>query len=77
MTKSSKPRAFRYFAVLDRESNITVALIQAQTVAQVRNHMAAATWNIELADQDAMFAAAKAGLEPIRVRGDSEGTGDE
>lgn len=77
MPKSSKPRAFRYFTVRDRESNNAVALIQAQTVAQVRNHMAAATWDIELADQDAMFAAAKDGLEPVRVGGDSEGTSDE
>jgi hypothetical protein len=76
MTKQSKPRAMRYYTVTDKETGKTVALIQAPTVAQVRNHVAEKTWDIQLADQAAMFAAAKDGLEPETVGESTEGNGN-
>lgn len=75
-TKSAeaKPRATRMYIVREKATGKPVALINAQTVAQVRNHQAALSWDIGHASQSDVFEAAKAGLEPTEAA--VEGAGE-
>ena len=75
MTKQSKPRSSRIYVAYDK-TGTPIALLDATSFAQARAHLAINQWRIEYADQAALLAAYKAGLEPMKA-GEMQGSGDE
>ena len=75
MTKQSKPRSSRIYVAYDK-TGTPIALVDATSVAQARAHLAINQWRIEYADQAALLAAYKAGLEPMKAGEMQEGGGE-
>ena len=71
-----KPRSSRLYVAYDK-TGAPIALVDATSVAQARAHLAINQWRIEYADQAALLAAYKAGLEPMKAGDSTEGGSDE
>ena len=70
-----KPRSSRIYIAYDK-TGTPIALVDATSVAQARAHLAINQWRIEYADQAALLAAYKAGLEPMKAGEMQEGGSD-
>lgn len=71
-TKSPVPQKKRQYIVLSRDDGKPVALINAVSLAQTRNHIASEKFVIRYAEQGDVFAAAKAGLELVEAKSDAD-----
>ena len=69
-----KPRSSRIYVAYDK-TGTPIALVDATSVAQARAHLAINQWHIEYADQAALLAAYKAGIEPMKA-GETQENGD-
>ena len=70
-----KPRSSRLYVAYDK-TGTPIALVDATSVAQARAHLAINQWRIEYADQAALLAAYKAGIEPMKAGETQESSGE-
>lgn len=65
------PKTTRHYIVRDKATDKPIALIEAGTVAQARNHFSNRSHSVAYAEQIDVMEATKAGIEP-EVAGETE-----